>query len=545
MAGALARSAVVESGAAVSYPLTAMTPPKMTALRPQAVLATLLAAFSVAVPAAAQEPPLGSASSVAGDASRGAPPESDAARSLPISLDAALTLAETNNLGLLIEDLSTEVAQFNALGSWGAFDWVLGAQGRYTDFEQEAALQFEGQTLKGDIESYMLSLSRPLETGGNLVAQFNAEKNTSTNQVQQFPSQTSDTLSFSFSQPLVRGFGVDRATSNQRESEVLYLQQVERRRQVLQKLLRDTSDAYWNLVQTLRQLEVAESSLGLGREQLERNRRLLDAGVGTEVEVIQAEAEVAKREETRLLAEVTMRTAGDALKALLFPGKSPRSWDTTLVPTTPVPMDVSVDGLPTWTLALETATSHRPELRQQELEMRLAEIRHERAISDRRVGLDLDLALSSRGFEAEFGDAAEEAFRFDFVSYTGGLALNAPIQNRTAAYAERSARARLRAARIGFEQVETQVVSEVREAVRQLHYQSLAVRASVESLRAADRQLQAEVARYENDLSTNFQVLEYQLRLVEAMNNEQTARVNFAKAQHQLQAAQGILGERP
>ena len=34
------------------------------------------------------------------------------------------------------------------------------------------------------------------------------------------------------------------------------------------------------------------------------------------------------------------------------------------------------------------------------------------------------------------------------------------------------------------------------------------------------------------------------MQLVEAMNSEQTARVNFAKAVFQLRAAQGTLGER-
>ena len=533
----------MESDRTVSYPLAAMTPLNMPA---SAALTAIffLACLSSAAPAQeAEDPnPVDPAQEMA-ESTRAAMAAADA-RSLPMALDAALTLAETNNLGLLIEDISTEVAQFNALGSWGAFDWVLGGNARFTSQEQENQFIFQGGDQTDEIDQYDVSLVRPLETGGNFSAIFTSARTDTTSSVSQFPSFTSDNLSFSYSQPLVRGFGIDRGTSLQRESEVLYLQQVERRRQILQSLLRDTSDAYWNLVQTRRQVEVAESSLSLGREQLERNRRLLDAGVGTEVEVIQAEAEVARRMEARLLAEVNMRTAEDALKSLLFPGKDPRSWDTLLIPTTAVPEDCDVSALPPWTEVLEVASAHRPELHQQQLAVRLAEIRHERAISDRRIGLDLDLGLSSRGLHSEWDNAGGEALSFEYITYTAGLALNAPIQNRTAAYAERAARAQLRAAKIGFEQTETLVVSEVRDAVRQLHYQSLAVRAAEESLRAAGRQLDAEVARYENDLSTNFQVLEFQLQLVEAMNSELTARVNYAKALYQLEAAQGTLGGR-
>jgi len=527
-----------------------MTPPKMPA-KPL-ILPVLLAAGSLAVAAPRQdgaEPAPGDPAIEMSPSTRKALEVEDA-RSLPISLDAALSLAQTNNLGLLLQDISTEVAHFNALGSWGAFDWVLGANARYTDSERDlgtafggADLGFEGSSNR-TTESYGLSLDRALETGGAFGFSWGAEQDDEP-QFITAGKQTNSTLALSYSQPLLRGFGHDRATSDQQESEVIYLQQVEQRRQTLQALLRDTSNAYWDLVRARRQVEVAESSLALGREQRDRNQRLLDAGVGTEVEVIQAEAEVATRQEVRLLAEVNQRIAGDALKALLFPGKDPESWETLLVPTTAVPEDVSVDDLPPWTQVLEVAQRERPELRIQELGIHLAKIRHQRAISDRKVGLDFDVSATSVGFESEFSNAVEEAMQLEFMTYTAGLALNAPLQNRTAAYAERAARSQVRSARINYEQTETQVVSEVRDAVRQLHYQSLAVAAAVQSLRASERQLAAEEARYENDLSTNFQVLEFQQQLVEAMNSELTARVNFAKALHQLEAAQGTLGERP
>jgi len=467
-------------------------------------------------------------------------------RELPISLDSALTLAETNNLGLILEDITTEVARFDALGSWGEFDWVLGANVRYTDFERKPSAVVEGLVVQeGDVESYELSLARALETGGSFQTIFNANQTTSTSANQFAPTQTESELRFVFTQPILRGGGIDRGTNEQRESEVLYLQQLERRRQVLQQLLRDTANAYWDLVQTREQVEVARKSLELGLEQRERNQRLLDAGVGTEVEVIQAEAEVASREEVLLLAEVNLRNAGDGLKTILFPGKDVESWDTRLVPTTEVPVDVSTGDVPLWTSAFDVAVLSRPELLQQQLQIQIAELRHERAINDRRAGLDFDAGLTSQGLTQGFGDSLEEALDFEFLTWTAGVSLDAPIQNRTRAYSERSARAQLRAAHVGMEQVETQVVAEVRDAVRQLHYSSLAVSAAQESKRAAERQLDAEMARYENDLSTNFQVLEFQLALIQAVNNELISRVNFAKAEFQLEAAQGTLGERP
>jgi outer membrane protein TolC len=465
-------------------------------------------------------------------------------RELPLSLDSALTLAETNNLGLVLEDIATEVARFDALGSWGEFDWVVGGTARYTDFERKPSAVVEGgQVLEGNIESYSFSLTRPTELGGRFESSLQTDSQTSTSANQFAPTQVSSELRLAYTQPLLRGAGQDRATSEQEESELLYEQQVERRRQALQQLLRDTSDAYWNLVQARDQVEVARKSLELGLEQRDRNQRLLDAGVGTEVEVIQAQAEVARREEVLLLREVELRRAGDALKQILFPGKDTDGWNTRLVPTTEVPGEVGVEGVPSWTAAFETAVTERPELRQQRLEVELARLRHERSINDRRAGLDLDASISSQGLRTDLQDSLSEAFDLEFLTWSAGLTLDAPVQNRTRAFAERAARARVRSAHVNLEQVETQVVAEVRDAVRQLHYSSLAVSAAQESRRAAERQLEAEMARYENDLSTNFQVLEFQLALIEAVNSELVARVNFAKARFQLLAATGTLGE--
>ena len=60
------------------------------------------------------------------------------------------------------------------------------------------------------------------------------------------------------------------------------------------------------------------------------------------------------------------------------------------------------------------------------------------------------------------------------------------------------------------------------------------------SLELARRQLEAENARFAQDLSTTFQVLEFQHSLIEAMSNERAARAGFVKALAELDNAQGL-----
>ena len=69
-----------------------------------------------------------------------------------------------------------------------------------------------------------------------------------------------------------------------------------------------------------------------GTEQLDQNRRRLDAGVGTEVEVLQSEADLANKREELLERVALMNDASDVLKTRLFPGKDVIYWSIEIDP---------------------------------------------------------------------------------------------------------------------------------------------------------------------------------------------------------------------
>jgi outer membrane protein TolC len=193
-----------------------------------------------------------------------------------------------------------------------------------------------------------------------------------------------------------------------------------------------------------------------------------------------------------------------------------------------------------WFVALD----RRPDLSQLRLEVDRTRIVHARTLSERLSGIDLALTASSRGLDPAFDDAAGEAAGFQFPTYTAALSYNMPIGNKTADYAARRARAQMRAAQLQLENLETQALSEVRQALRDVQYQIEAVRAAEQSLVLARRQLEAEQARYEADLSTNFPVLEFQQSLIEADASARTSRVNYVKALTALEQAQGLIDAR-
>ncbi len=472
--------------------------------------------------------------------------QSEAAGSrLELSLDDAYRIALENNLGLQIEALNTEVVLYNYRASWGSFDWVFDARLGYTDAELQPSNLSVPSSQK--VEDLSLDLTKPLAfSGGTFKTHFSAtETRLDTNSTSFFSQDvsTTDVLSLQYTQPLLRGAWREFATSRQRENEFESRKADEKLRATRQQLLLDVANAYWDLVAARDALDVAESSLGLARAQVDQNQRRFDAGVGTSIDVLQAQAEAATREEGRLKAEVDVRRAADQLKKLLGPNRSATLWDAELLPTTPPPEASAGLSLPAWNAAFAVAVDRRSDLRQQRFAIEVADVRHRRSQSDRKVGLDLDLSVSSQGFDTQTLDALETTLHFDYPTYRAALAFNYAFGNTNASNLERAAWAAARAARLTYDQLEVQVAAEVREAVRQVAYQAEAVRAADKSLELARRQLAAEELRFANEQSTTFDLLKFQDDLAQAMSRTRRSRADYAKAGVMLDSAQGLLGE--
>jgi outer membrane protein TolC len=462
-----------------------------------------------------------------------------------ITLDAAYSLALQRNLGLRVQELAVEGARYGAQSTWGAFDWRFSANAGYTDSKQQRQNIFAAlsPTVNEDTLDYGLGLDKLLLTGGTLSATWGRSRFRTDNQTSVLPEATTDAVTFSLTQPLLRGAWERFTTSTQEEAEIEVFRQQEVERRVRQDLLLAVSNAYWDLVAAREQLDVALSNLAVGEEQARQERLRLEAGVGTEVDVLQADAQVALRVERRIFFEFLVRQAMDSLKQLLLPGTSREAWELVLVPATPLPAEVSPEAAPPWTECMRFALDNRAELREQRLLIGAAEVRHTRTRNERLSSLDLQLSATGFGFDESSTNSFEEAAAYDFPTYSAAFVYSIPLENTTARNAERAAWAELRAARLTYDDLESSVVAEVRQAARQVVYQAEAVNAATKSLELARRQLEAEQARYAQQLTTTFQVLSLQQQLLDAESQERRTRVEYARALITLDSALGVLGE--
>lgn len=301
--------------------------------------------------------------------------------------------------------------------------------------------------------------------------------------------------------------------------------------------------AYWELVAALQQLQVARSGLGLGQEQVTREEARVRAGDGTEVDVLQARTEVATRTEALLQAENDVEQREDDLKRLMFADSDPERWDRDIQPRSILPDAAERPDLPDWQNAYEVALSRRAEIRNARLSVDISRVQLTRATNDRLHGLDLELIASSNGVDEQYPGALSDALEFRFPTYTVALNYNVPVQNRRATFAERAARERMRGSQVALEEAEITALADVRRALRDVNFRAQAVAAADQSLTLARSQLDAEEKRFAADLTTTFEVLQFQQTLIEAASTRSRAGVEYAKALVGLKRAQGVVGE--
>ncbi len=130
-------------------------------------------------------------------------------------------------------------------------------------------------------------------------------------------------------------------------------------RQTLTQTSRVVRNAYFNLVNAIGQLQVAQKSLELAQTSLKNNQKKVELGTIAPIDIVQAEAEVARTEEQVIVAEGQIQSAEDALRVLIMNPSQPDFWTTKLEPgeqPTLAPQPLNVDA------AIANALANRTDL---------------------------------------------------------------------------------------------------------------------------------------------------------------------------------------
>ncbi|MFQ5806273.1 MAG: TolC family protein, partial [Phycisphaerae bacterium] len=342
------------------------------------------------------------------------------------------------------------------------------------------------------------------------------------------------TFTTSFTQPLLRGFGLDynRVGINVARVDVqigyeTFLQQV-------RDTLLSVEQTYWQLVAARRTAMVLAETVAQNwvTYQSMKERLKLDA---TPVELNNSKSRWQSRRVEYIETIKLVRDAEDRLKNLMNDPEFKLSDDVEIIPSeTPFAAPIALDHF----AEVRTALEERSEIRQARLAIEQARIQTQRAKNETLPQLDLTFQYQVQGIGSSGDNSFDSMTTNRFRSYTVSVNFSYPIGNRGLRAALRRARMQESQAVVQSLQVYDAVAEEVNLAVRQMMFRYKQIPPQLDAVVAADRNLRALQARaeavsptyLETELSAVEQVASTRRTLLQVVTDYNVAIVQLEKA---------------
>jgi outer membrane protein len=322
-------------------------------------------------------------------------------------------------------------------------------------------------------------------------------------------------------QPLWRGRGRDVGEAPLREAKVQRSVNRYARDRVNSEQLRDVLTAYWELWYAEAAVVIQAHSRGVATRQRDEAAARAATGSLARADVLTFETQVATRAEQLVDAHAERDRRAHELARLLG----------TSVPATSLgsPGDEPEDLHHTaGELVEQRALSNSAELHEREQEVELARVRQKTADDPSKPRLDLDAYGQAQGFGNEsVNDAAEQFVRGDVLSAFVGLTFEAPLRGRVRRAESAKARLATEVSEEHLKQARASVLAEVRGALDREQASREKVELTEQTAAIAQRQLEAEQARYLSGSSTPLAVLE-------AEDQVRSAQLRLARARADL-----------
>jgi len=314
--------------------------------------------------------------------------------------------------------------------------------------------------------------------------------------------------------------------------------QWDKRLELLTQMARVTA-GYWDLVFTIYNAEVQRLSLESARSLLRINEIRLEHEVGTEIDVWEARAGVALRENGLIRAAQMIGLAQDNLARLTRVNETP-DWKVRMIPR-------DMPSVPAYPVDeskfIAEALERRPDIQQARLMQERAQIRRKVARNQRMPRLDFFGQYGVTGLGPDTGRAGHNLGTLDYDNWDLGLDLSLPLPNTRARARARQADKLVEGSALLIEQLKDFATFEVRKAIRDLQTARDSIEVGQTRVRAEQEKLRGEMKRYEVGMATSQDLLDYQDRLAAAQSNLIGSIVEYNKAIIDLERARGTLLE--
>jgi len=453
---------------------------------------------------------------------------------MELSLERCRALALENNLQLkasLISptiaaaQLSAEEAKFEsaffANASLSKTDLPFGGSREVGDSGVRVPIVATSQTENVRLDT---GVQVPLRTGGTVTFDLADSRTNDLNFDGPYDPSYENAFSISVSHPLLKNAGQWVNTYSIRIA--TYNRDIVGARTKLDivTVLAAIDRVYWRLYAARRELEVRHQQYELSQAQLERARRLVDAGQRSQIEVIRAESGVAQQLEAIIVAENTLRDRERELKRVINKAGIDIQTPTILIPTTspdPVRYDLEQTEL------VRQAMESRMEL----LELQLQLLQDADAVDYARNQMLPTASLNYSYNINATGETRNESFDMlgtsHFVNHRLGLQLVVPIGNEVAKNQLRRAIYQRRqdlATRANREEL---IKLEVLNAIDQVEANWQRILAARQNTIVNARLYEAEQRSFEVGMSNSTDVLDAQFNFANAQTSEIRALADY------------------
>lgn len=408
-----------------------------------------------------------------------------------LSLAECIQRALEHNYAIQIASIEPAVGQAQIVEAEAAFDAVFFLDSSYATTDQPVAVQFANA--ESDIRAISGGIRKLLPSGMQVSTSLREQRQFVSNPFVTLNPAYESVWSTTFSQPLLRGFGVDYnrapimiARANRDISFEQFVQNV-------RDTLATTERTYWALSQARRNVAVLAESVAQNYVTYRNmwERRFHDA---TPVELNNSEARWQARYVELLEAIRLVRDAEDRLKNLINDPTLKLSETIEIIPTEPPLLSpVALDQF----AEVRTALEERSELREARATIEQSRIVTMQRKNETLPQLDLNFQYDVQGLGVSADSSFDNLTTGRFQSYTVSISFNYPIGNRAPEARLRQARLRESQAVVGLYRLQDQVVQEVNDAVRNLRVRYEQIPVQLDSVRAEEQNLRALQARAE------------------------------------------------
>jgi len=495
------------------------------------------------------------ATAVAGQAAAQTPPPGNLIKRL--SVDDAVRLAVEQNLGIEIDRFNPQiqdVAIAQAL-SYRVPTFTSSLNNVSQNTPSSNILSGGTTQVTDTITTTQVGVQQLLPTGASYALLWNNGRTSTTNIFNTYNPTVNSYVSFNVTQPLFRNLKIDNArrtvqvARKDRDAADLQLQQS------IYATTRNVKNAYWDLAYQIDNLKAQQQSLDLAKRLLADNEKRVQIGTMAPIDIVEAQSEVARNEESVIVAESGIETAEDRLRSLIYNPATPDFWRFTIEPTDSMNFTaqrIDVDA------AVQQAIANRTDIQLSKNNLAKSEIDLKYLNNQLMPEINAQAAFRSNGTgglpvtgispltgqpiipapDRPYNTVLGDVLTSQYPTWTFGLTLSYPVGRSTQQTNYARAKLEFQQEQVQMRNLELQVATQVRDVGRQVLTNQKRVDSARAARQLAERRLDAEEKKFAAGIQTSFFVFQAQRDLSQARTNEVRAMSDYNKSLVDFEAIQ-------